>query len=476
MPPQTGPSARSQGRARAATVDRVLPNSLEAEMGLLGSMLLVPDPVLGESVARIGTESDHFYQHAHKIIYDQLFQMHQRNEPVDPVTLTQRLKDGNKLDEVGGPIYVTNLFTSVPTAGNSEYYLRIVREKYLLRKLIEASTEMVGRCYEEQENVEQLLDEAERKVFAICDKGVADEAKSVREFIPRAFETIEKWFNSKGALSGLSSGFRDYDRKTNGLHAGEMTILAARPGVGKTALALNIAEHVGIEQKKPVGVFSLEMSAESLVIRMLCARARVDGDKLRSGFLPQQWFPILTNAASELIKAPIFIDDSANLSILHLRARARRMKAKLDVGLFIVDYLQLVTDDVEKARDNSSRQAEVASVSRQLKALAKELSVPIIVLCQLNREIEKRGENARPRLADLRESGSIEQDADVVAFLVRKEDDDGRPSGDADLVIAKQRNGPTGDVKLVFKGEYTRFFDAAKTTDEDAQEIRGTNE
>jgi replicative DNA helicase len=255
-----------------------------------------------------------------------------------------------------------------------------------------------------------------------------------------------------------------------------MVILAARPGVGKTAFALNIAESVAIEQKQAVGVFSLEMSAEALVMRMLCARARVDSHKVRSGFLGKGDFTPLTNAASELIKAPIYIDDSANLGILHLRAKARRMKANQTVRLLIVDYLQLVTD--ESSRTTDGRQAEVAAVSRQLKALAKELQVPIVVLCQLNREIEKRGENARPRLADLRESGSIEQDADVVGFLVRKDDGEGAfsPSGEAEMVIAKQRNGPTGDVKLVFKGEYTRFFDAAKTTDEDAQEIRGANE
>jgi replicative DNA helicase len=457
-------------------VDRVLPNSLEAEMGLLGSALLSPTDVLSECIAIIGAESDHYYQHAHKVIFDQLREMYQRNEAVDPVTLTQRLKDNNRLDEVGGPIYVTNLFTSVPTAGNFKYYLNIVREKYLLRRLIEASTQIVTKCYEEQENVEGLLDEAERSVFSICDKGVTDDAKTMAKIIPDVFTTIEKLYNNRGSLTGLSSGFRDYDKLTSGLHEGEMVILAARPGVGKTAFALNVAENVAIEQGKAVGVFSLEMSAESLVMRMLCARARVDSHKVRSGFLGKGDFTPLTNAASELIKAPIFIDDSANLSILHLRAKARRLKANQQVRLLIVDYLQLVTD--ENARGNDGRQAEVAAVSRQLKALSKELQVPIIVLCQLNREIEKRGDDARPRLADLRESGSIEQDADVVAFLTRTSDSEGTFSqtGESQLVISKQRNGPTGDVSLVFKGEYARFFDAAKTTEEDVQEIRGNTE
>lgn len=444
-------------------------------MGVLGSMLLSPH-ALGDIVAKIDSESDHFYQHAHKVIYDQLREMLNRNEPVDPVTLTQRLKDNNRLDEVGGPIYVTNLFTSVPTAGNAEYYFKIIREKYLLRRLIDSSTQVVARCYEEQENVEQLLDEAEREIFAVCDKGVAEEAKSIRNLIPDAIHMIEKFYNNRGTLTGLSSGFRDYDHKTNGLHGGEMVIIAARPGVGKTAFALNVAEHIGITQNVPVGIFSLEMSAESLVMRMLCSRARVDSSKVRSGFLGKSDFPQLTNAAGELIKAPIYIDDSANLSVLHLRAKARRMKLNQQVRLLVVDYLQLVTDESSRASDG--RQAEVAAVSRQIKALAKELNVPIIVLCQLNREIEKRGENARPRLADLRESGSIEQDADLVGFLVRKDDGEGGFSseGEADLVIAKQRNGPTGDVKLIFLAQITRFESRAQTSDEDAQEIRGTAE
>jgi replicative DNA helicase len=458
-------------------VDRVLPNSLEAEMGLLGSVLLAPNEMLVQCVDAIGVEHDHFYQHAHKVIYQQLAEMHETGEAVDPVTLTQRLKDHNRLDEVGGPIYVTNLFTSVPTAGNFKYYLGIVREKFILRRLIETSTQIVTRCYEQQQDVDKLLDEAEREMFQICERGVLNDAKKMDKVIENVFTTIEKLYNNKGALTGLSTGFRDYDKLTSGLHGGEMTILAARPGVGKTAFALNIAESVAIDQKQPVGIFSLEMSAESLVMRMLCSRARVDSHKVRSGFLGKADFAPLTNAASELIKAPIFIDDSANLSILHLRAKGRRMMAESKVRLLIVDYLQLVTD--ESSRSSDGRQAEVAAVSRQLKALAKELNVPILVLCQLNREIEKRGENARPRLADLRESGSIEQDADLVSFLVRKDDGEGggfSPTGEAELVIAKQRNGPQGDVKLVFKGEYTRFFDAAKTTDEDAQEIRGSSE
>ena len=471
MAASTGSSSRRE--IRTAPSDRVLPNSLDAETGVLGSSLLSPVDVMSECVAVIGAEADYFYQHAHKVIYQQLLEMHQRNEAIDPVTLTQRLKDNNRLDEVGGPIYLTNLFTSTPTAGNFKYYLGIVREKYLLRRLIDASTQIVTRCYDSQEDVEQLLDEAEREVFSICDKGVIDDAKTMQKVIPDVFTTIEKLYNNRGALTGLSSGFRDYDRLTSGLHPGELLILAARPGVGKTAFALNIAEHVGIEQKAPVGIFSLEMSAESLVMRMLCSRARVDSHKVRSGFLGKGDFAPLTNAASELIKAPIFIDDSANLSILHLRAKARRLKANQHIRLLIVDYLQLVTD--ENSRQSDGRQAEVAAVSRQLKALAKELQLPIVVLCQLNREIEKRGDN-KPRLADLRESGSIEQDADLVAFLVRggKDDEDAAPTRDAEFVIAKQRNGPTDNFKLTFFGEYTRFESAARTTDEDAQEIRGT--
>lgn len=440
-------------------------------MGVLGSALISPVEVLGEITGVIGDEADYFYNHAHKIIYAALRSMADKQTAIDPVTLMQFLKDSNQLDEVGGPIYVTNLFTSVPTAGNWAHYLGIVRAKYLLRRLIATGADMVTRCFEEQADVDQVLDDTEKAVFAICDRGVSDESESIKQLIPVVFTEMETLYNNRGGITGTATGFRDYDRLTSGLHPGEMTILAARPGVGKTAFALNMADHIAVERKQPVGIFSLEMSSQSLVKRMLCARAAVDSHKMRTGFLGKGDFAPLSEAAGALTQSSIHIDDPSTLTILQLRAKARRLKARHGVAVLIVDYLQLVNDPTVRGEDG--RQAEVASVSRQLKALAKELSIPVVVLCQLNRDIEKRGEGATPRLADLRESGSIEQDADVVAFLTRKEADKQSPAEggppvatEATLILAKQRNGPTGEVTLVYQGRYTRFYNASVGTEE----------
>ena len=369
---------------------------------------------------------------------------------------------------MGGAAFVTSLFTFVPTAANVQYYLDIVRDKYILREIITAATESVRRAYEEQDEVNNLLDEVEQRIFAVGEDRFKGEMLSMKEQVMSTLESIEKLFENKGAITGVSTGFRDLDKLTSGLHSSEMIVIAARPSMGKTALAMNIAEHAAIEVKLPVAIFSLEMSAQQLVQRMLCSRARVNLAKTRDGFLAEADFPKLTHAASKLAEAKIFIDDTAGLTILELRAKARRLKAQHDVRLIIVDYLQLLRSTSRRAQDN--RQLEISEISAGLKGLAKELKIPIIVVAQLNRNPEIRTGSGKgvPRLADLRESGSIEQDADLVGLLVREEyyadSDEERTEleGKAELIIAKQRNGPIGQVKLTFLKDFTRFEDRAE--------------
>jgi replicative DNA helicase len=324
--------------------------------------------------------------------------------------------------------------------------------------------------------VDALLDEVERDIFKICEERVSGASASMRDLVHKAISTIEEYHKNQGMLTGIGTGFVDFDKMTTGLHEGEMIVIAARPSVGKTSLAMNIAEHVALEQKIPTGVFSLEMTADQLVLRMLCSRSRVNLRNIRDGFLAERDFPKLTGAAGKLAAAPLVIDDSSGLSILQLRAKARRMKQQHGIKLFVIDYLQLLNSTSRRAEN---RQQEISEISGGIKALAKELSVPIIVLSQLNRELEKRGDDAVPRLSDLRESGAIEQDADMVGLLYKTKEED-ENSGEADqdaipvrLLIAKQRNGPTGEVRLTFLKSYTRFESAAKVETEDATRSNG---
>jgi replicative DNA helicase len=341
----------------------------------------------------------------------------------------------------------------------------------LLRKLIQTCSGVVGRIYDFDGEVEALLDEVEKEVLRVNESRVQSGSIPVKELVSKALTTIEKYWERKGELGGLPTGFADLDKMTDGLHGGEMIVIAARPSVGKTSLAMNIAEYVALEQKLPVGVFSLEMTAESLIMRMLCSQARVNLQQIKGGFMPETDFPKLMTTSSLMARAPLFIDDTAGLSILQLRARARRMAQQHGIKLFVIDYLQLLNSTARRAQEN--RQQEIADISSGIKALAKELNVPIIVLAQLNREIEK-DKNRKPRMSDLRESGSIEQDADLVGLLYRPEaaeDEDGNAVESdgvpTNLVIAKQRNGPTGDVHLTFLKSYTRFESAAKFSDDD---------
>jgi replicative DNA helicase len=451
----------------AQDVHRTPPHSVEAEQGVLGSMLLSPRETIGECVEKINEE--YFYVPAHRTIYDVLVDLWNAGEGIDLITFTQVLRDRNLLDSVGGAAFVTNLFTFVPTAANVQYYLEIVRDKYILRQIISAATESVRRAYEEQDEVDSLLDEVEQKIFDVGEDRFKGQMLSMKDHAMQAIETIEKLYERKGSITGISTGFVEFDRLTSGLHPSEMVVIAARPSMGKTALAMNIAEHVAVNEKLPLGVFSLEMSSQQLVQRLLCSRARVNLQRVRDGFLAERDFPSLTAAASKLAEAKIFIDDSASLSILELRAKARRLKAQHDVELLIVDYLQLLRSTSRRAQDN--RQLEISEISAGLKALAKELKIPVIVVAQLNRQPEQRT-GGKPRLSDLRESGSIEQDADLVALLVRpelyEEDEEARveKAGEAELIIAKQRNGPVGEIPLTFLKEYTRFETRARNVSE----------
>jgi len=458
----------SQGFNNLSTgkeVPRSLPSSEDGEKGVLCSLLLSPREVADNSV--LSLNPDAFYIPAHRTIYSLVLEFGDKSKPIDFVSLKQALKDRNQLEEIGGPEYLSALYSFVPTAANADYYVEIVREKYILRRLIIACNKLSNQCYDSQEDIEPLLDDAEKEIFAITGDHVNTEIVATKDLVMAAIEQIEKLYENRGSVTGIPTGFVELDRMTSGLHPAEMVVIAARPSMGKTALAMNIAEHVAMNVGKPVAVFSLEMSSQQLVQRLLCSRAKVDLQRVRNGFLSERDFPSLTAAAAKLAAAKMFIDDTPGLSIMELRAKARRMKSQYDVRLIVIDYLQLLRSTSRRAQDN--RQLEISEISGGIKALAKELDLPIIVVAQLNRQPDTRAkEGGRPRLSDLRESGSIEQDADVVGLLVRPEyyetDDDAKQekAGEAELIVAKQRNGPTGDVPLIFLKEYTRFESRAR--------------
>ena len=397
--------------------------------------------------------------------------MYDKRQGIDLITIQEKLKNQQLLDQIGGIPYLSELQDKVPSAANLSYYQDIVREKFLLRTMIRVCTKVVGDIYEFQGEVDALLDEVEKEVLRVNESRAQTNIQPVNTLVHEAIATIENYFGRNGQIGGLATGFTDLDKMTDGLHGGEMIIVAARPSMGKTSLAMNIAEHVAMELKLPVGVFSLEMSAASLILRMMCSLARVNLRQIREGFMSESDFPKLTNAAGRLSAAKLFIDDTAGLSILQLRARARRMAQQHGIKLFVIDYLQLLNSTARRAQEN--RQQEIADISSGIKALAKELNVPVIVLSQLNRELEK-DKSRKPRLSDLRESGSIEQDADLVGLLYKPDagdDEDGSPAESdgvpVNFLIAKQRNGPTGDVHLTFLKPYTRFESAAKFSDAD---------
>ncbi|HEY1660794.1 MAG TPA: replicative DNA helicase [Verrucomicrobiae bacterium] len=468
---------KSASRNPQASIDRLPPHAPEAEQGVLGCCLVSPNDCVGQCIEKLKDDGrEAFYDLRHQTIYETLSEMFNVRDPIDVITVQQRLKDKQLLEQVGGIAYLSQLQDAVPSAANLSYYLDIVREKFLLRKMIQTCTDVVGRVYDYEGEVDALLDEVERDVLRISESRAQDAAMTTKDLVNKAISTIENFFSRKGMLTGLATGYTDLDRMTDGFHAAEMIVIAARPSMGKTSLAMNIVEHVVLEDKLPVGVFSLEMSAESLVLRLMCSIARVNLRSIREGFMSESDFPKLTSAAGKLANAKLFIDDTPALSILQLRARARRLSQQHDIKLFVIDYLQLLHSTARRAQEN--RQQEISDISSGIKALAKELKVPVLVLSQLNRELEK-DKSRKPRLSDLRESGAIEQDADLVGLLYKPSsgDDDDINAEEADgvpvnLLIAKQRNGPTGDVNLTFLKSYTRFESAAKVSDEDIPESR----
>jgi replicative DNA helicase len=442
------------------------PQNVEAEQSVLGGILIENEAI--NKVMEILTFDD-FYRDAHRRIFNALISLSERDEPADLITLTNELRKIDQLDSIGGASYLASLIDSVPTAANIEYYAKIVKEKAILRKLIETSTDIITQSYEDRGDVEGFLDEAERAIFEISEKRVKPSFYFIRDIVKESFKTIERLFEKKELVTGVPSGFKELDRLTAGFHASDLIIVAGRPSMGKTALCLNLAQYAAIEKRIPVAIFSLEMSKEQLVIRMLCSEAQVEGTRLRTGFLTESDWPKLTLAAGNLSDAPIFIDDSAAISVLELRAKSRRLKGDYGLGMLIIDYLQLM-----KGRTRvESRQQEISEISRSLKALAKELNIPVIAVSQLSRKTEER-QGMRPQLSDLRESGAIEQDADLILFLYRDEvynrSEDNPNKGKAEVIIGKQRNGPIGKIEMAFLDKFTTFKELYKGESENIYE------
>ncbi len=433
--------------------DRLPPQNLEAERSVLGSILLDNDP-LHDIVLLLRVQD--FYRDAHQVIYGAIRDLYDQNKGIDAVTLAEELKRRDQFDQVGGHDIITEIIESVPTAANAKYYANIVKEKAINRMLIESSTEIIRDGYSNQFTAQELLESAERKVFSIAEDQVRGETLDLKDVVKLAMEMYAMRADSGGhAVTGIASGFIDLDDKTGGFHPGQLIIIAARPSMGKTALALNISDHVAINTNVPVLFVSLEMGHIEIADRLLCARSRVDGHKLRTGIgMAMREMQQLSKAFNELsADGKMYIDDTPSRSMIQIAASARRSRRRNKVGLLVVDYIQLV--DSEETRD--SRQEQIAKISRRLKTLARDLKIPVIALSQLNRAVENR-EDKRPRMADLRESGAIEQDADIVLLLHRPEYYDGNDQpGVAELIIAKNRNGPTDTVKLTFLKTYTRF-------------------
>lgn len=431
------------------------PYNEEAEQYVLGACFGSGD-AFARALEILALED--FYKTSHRKIFSAMQFLFEANDPIDILTIADRLRKNNELDDAGGMDYLDFLEGLVPTSAAISHHSKIIREKKVLRDLIETATEIVASSYEDSDDADEILDKAERSIFEISEKRTKRSFFSIKEVVKNSFDSIEKLFEKPGMVTGVETGFRDLDQITSGLQPSDLVIIAGRPSMGKTSFALDIARFAACKRKVPTAIFSLEMSKEQLGLRMLCSEARVSSVKLRTGFLASSDWPNLTAAAGRVSEAPIFIDDSPQLSTLDVRARSRRLKAEHSLGLVIIDYLQLM----HGSRKIESRQLEISEISRGLKGLAKELNVPIIALSQLSRAVESRTDK-RPLLSDLRESGSIEQDADVVAFIYRDEvyDNETAKAGIAEILIRKQRNGPIGDVELAFLKEYTRFENLA---------------
>ena len=438
-------------------LQKVPPHNIEAEQSIL-SAILIENNTLPE-VLEILSDQD-FYREAHRKIFKAMVELFEKNEPADLVTLTNLLKERGQLGSLGGASYLAELMDAVPMAVNAAHYAKIVQEKASLRRLIEQAASITTRCFEDKGDVEEILDFAERSIFDISENKIKPSFYALGEILTDTYKAVEEAYENKVLVTGVPTGFRGLDEKTSGFQAGDLIIIAGRPSMGKTALALNIARNASVETGAPAAVFSLEMSKEQLSLRMLSAEARIDSSRMRGGFLSESDLARINRAAGALYDIPIYIDDSPAISALEIRAKARRMKMDKGVGLVVIDYLQLMRGRASAER----RELEISEISRSLKALAKELNLPVVALSQLNRKVEDRT-NKRPVLSDLRESGAIEQDADVILFIYRDEvyhkEEDNPNKGIAELILAKQRNGPIGAVKLAFLDTYTRFEDLA---------------
>ena len=445
------------------------PQNLDAEQSILGAIIL-ENHAIDRAIELI--IPDDFYKEAHRRIFLAMITLYESGEAIDLITLPEQLRKRDELDKIGGVSYISSLVNAVPNAANVRYHCKIIREKAILRNLINTATDIVSRGYEDSRDVDEFLDEAERVIFEIAEKKIKPSFFPIRTVIKDSFEMIERLYDRKEMITGLPTGFKELDEMTAGLQPSDLIIVAGRPSMGKTAFCLNIAANSAIRGKLPVAVFSLEMSKEQLVLRMLSSEARIDGKRVRTGHLAQSDWNGLTAAAGELAEAPIYIDDSSGLNVLEMRAKARRLKREHGgLGLVIIDYLQLMRG----YGNTESRQQEISDISRSLKGLAKELACPVIALSQLNPAVETRTDR-KPLLADLRESGAIEQDADVIMFIYREEfykrcecpQDAGCSCGrrgKATVSIGKQRNGPTGDVNLTFVSKYARFEDRSEQSE-----------
>jgi len=445
--------------AETAVAERTLPHNLEAERSVLGAILIHNDTF--NSAVEVIDAGD-FFRDAHRRIFDKMVRLQERGDAIDLVTLKEELTRSGELDEVGGPSYISALVDGVPRSTNVEHYARIIKEKSTLRNLIYSANKILANAYDAEEEADTILDQAESAIFAIADKKIRDGFVSLKDLAESSLDTIEKLASRKELVTGVPTGFTDLDEMTSGLQPSDIVIVAARPSMGKTSLVINMAQHVGTKTDMTVGIFSLEMSKEQLFLRMLTGEARIDAHRLRGGFLGERDWGKLSQALGTLSEAKIFIDDTPSIGVLEMRAKCRRLQAEHGLHMVIIDYVQLM-----QGRGRfENRTLELASISRSLKGLAKELRVPIVVLSQLSRASEQRADH-RPQLSDLRESGALEQDADVVIFIYREDqyaDKNAPPteaSGTAELIIAKQRNGPTGVVKLAFIREFTRFENLA---------------
>ncbi|MBW6411793.1 replicative DNA helicase [Clostridium sp. YB-6] len=430
---------------------RSLPQSIEAEQSVIGSMI-IDKTAIAKTLEHL--EEEDFYRDGHKIIFRAILDMFKKDIAIDLVTLLEHLKSIDMLERAGGVTYISEISSSVPTTANLTSYIKIVEEKSILRKLIKASTSIIEESYNKQGEVEDVLDIAEKKIFDIAEKKTSKDFEPLSDVLERGFLEIERLFNNRGEITGVGSGFSDLDAKTSGFQKGDMVLIAARPSMGKTTFALNIAEHAALREGKSVVIFSLEMSKEQLAYKLLCSEANVDMLRLRTGELDDKDWENIAKATGPLSKAKVYIDDTAGVSVMEMRSKCRRLKMEYGIDLIVIDYLQLMSG----SSGSDNRQQEVSEISRSIKALAKEMECPVIALSQLSRAPEQRADH-RPMLSDLRESGSIEQDADVVMFLYRDEyyNKETEDRNMAECIIAKQRNGPVGTAKLAWLGQYSKF-------------------